>query len=249
MRERTVNVNGAELWVAEQGKGKPLVLCTGGLGFCDYLEPIAEILDDLVLVYRFDPRGCGRSSLSPPYDFWTMLLDLEQLRLALGHESWIVDGHSAGADVALAYALEFPERVEALICISGGRVHDDRQWHTAYEAGLAAGLDDRLDVAYPFNQEVNRATNDSYKEYTKRPDLLSKLNRLEMPAFFLYGGKDIRPSWPVEQIASLLPKGTFESISGAGHCQWLSRPDELRARLRGFLSGVLGTSASGQGPA
>lgn len=55
MRERTVNVNGAELWVAEQGKGKPLVLCTGGLGFCDYLEPIAEILDDLVLVYRFDP--------------------------------------------------------------------------------------------------------------------------------------------------------------------------------------------------
>ena len=57
MRERTVNVNGDELWVAEQGKGKPLVLCTGRLGFCDYLEPIAEILDDLVLVYRLTLEG------------------------------------------------------------------------------------------------------------------------------------------------------------------------------------------------
>jgi proline iminopeptidase len=62
MQERTIAVNGADLWVAEQGTGRPLVLCTGGAGLCDYLGPVAAMVEDLARVYRFDPRGCGRSA-------------------------------------------------------------------------------------------------------------------------------------------------------------------------------------------
>lgn len=54
MAERMVVVEGAELWVTEQGVGEPLVLCTGGPGCCDYLGPVAAMVDDLVRVVRFE---------------------------------------------------------------------------------------------------------------------------------------------------------------------------------------------------
>jgi hypothetical protein len=56
-REWRIGLNNSELWVAAQGAGPPLVLCTGGAGLCDYLGPVAAMVDDLVQVYRFDPRG------------------------------------------------------------------------------------------------------------------------------------------------------------------------------------------------
>ncbi len=56
MNERTIGVNGADLWVAEQGVGLPLVLCTGGPGLYDYLGPVAVLVDGLAQIYRFDPR-------------------------------------------------------------------------------------------------------------------------------------------------------------------------------------------------
>jgi proline iminopeptidase len=41
MGERLIEVNGTTLWVAEQGDGAPIVLCSGGPGCCDYLGPVA----------------------------------------------------------------------------------------------------------------------------------------------------------------------------------------------------------------
>jgi proline iminopeptidase len=234
-RERFVAVDGAELWVAEQGTGRPVVLCNGGFGCCDYLEPVAAMIDDLARVYRFEPRGCGRSTQGGPYDIETCLDDLEALRRALGHERWVVGGHSAGADLALAYALTHPERVRALLYLSGTGVQDDRQWHAAYEAGRADRGERLPAFAYPFNREVNRVGNASWRAYIKHPTLLRRIADLSVPALVVHGGDDIRPAWPAHQIANLLPNARFELVEGAEHHLELTRPEELRHRLRSFL--------------
>lgn len=238
MHERIIAVNGADLWTAEQGVGPPLLLCTGGAGLCDYLGPVAATVDDLAHVYRFDPRGCGRSSVTPPYDVPTLLADLEAVRIVLGHERWIVGGHSFGADLALAYALEYPDRVRALIYISGTGVQDDRQWHAAYEAGQAAGRDPLPAFDYPFNPEVNRAVNASWRSYIKQPLLLRRIADLHVPTLVLYGSKDIRPPWPVLQLVHLLPNAHCEVIEDAPHCPWLTHADDMRTRIRAFLQGL-----------
>ena len=239
MHERLIAVNGAELWVAEQGARFPLVLCNGGLGCCDYLGPVAAMVDDLVQVARFEPRGCGRSSRAGPYDLQTCLADLEALRRTFGHERWIVGGHSAGADLALAYALEYPERVRALVYLSGTGVQDDRQWQAAYEAGRAARPEQLPAFGYPFNPEVGRPWNASWREFIKHPLLLRRIAALRIPTLAVYGGADIRPSWPVQQIVNLMPHARFELIEGAEHHAELTHPDELRRRLRAFLSEVV----------
>jgi proline iminopeptidase len=184
---------------------------------------------------RFDPRGSGRSSAATTYTLEGSLADVECLRSHFGIDKWIVAGHSAGADLALAYALRFPERTLAFICLSGGRIHDDRSWHAAYAAARDAGLEVELDYAYPPNLEVNRQLNAEWKAYIKRPDLLKDIAQLGLPALFVYGADDIRPSWPVEQLARLLPNARMEMLQGAAHNLWLTHAEALGTLLRGFV--------------
>jgi proline iminopeptidase len=111
--------DGCALWTARSGSGPPLVLCHGGPGMWDYLAPVAAMLDDRCTVYRWDQRGGGRSGAAPPYSTQRFEDDLEALRAGFGHERWMVGGHSWGATLALTYALRFPERVSAVLYISG----------------------------------------------------------------------------------------------------------------------------------
>src|SRR5215211_7602266 len=113
-----VEVNGTRLWTARQGSGPPLVLLHGGPGLWDNFSELAAMVDDLVTVHRYDQRGSGRSAAVPPYDVATFVADLEALRARWGHPSWIVGGHSAGANLALAYAA-------ALLYIAGTGLIDD----------------------------------------------------------------------------------------------------------------------------
>ena len=87
----------------------PLLLCHGGPGGYDYLEPVAALVDDLAEVHRFDQRGGGRSTPGGPWTVAALVDDMETLRRRFGHERWIVGGHSWGAHLALFYALAHPE--------------------------------------------------------------------------------------------------------------------------------------------
>ncbi|HEV8429900.1 MAG TPA: alpha/beta hydrolase [Pyrinomonadaceae bacterium] len=232
--ETFVDSNGVSIWTTRnRTAGIPVLLCNGGAGCCDYLEPVANLIDDIAHVIRFEQRGCGRSDSEQPYDIETCLFDMEIIRKHYGIDRWIVGGHSWGADLALIYALEHPTKVARLICLSGGRIHNDREWHNEYERRKNT---ERLpEFKYPPNPEVNRQLNQSWKNYIQRPDLLRKISELKIPALFVYGGRDIRPSWPVEQVANLIPNAHFEMIDGAEHVIWFSHENELKVLLRGFL--------------
>lgn len=130
--EDYVTINGARLWTARQGAGQPIVLLHGGPGLYDYFDDLASMIDDVCTVYRYDQRASGRSEHVPPYDVATFVSDLEALRSHWGHERWIVAGHSWGAALALAYAIEHPQRVSALVYMNGTGVIDD--WHDEYRA-------------------------------------------------------------------------------------------------------------------
>ena len=136
--EQHVIADGVSLWTATQGSGPPVVLCHGGPGLYDYLEPIAAMVGDLATVHRYDQRGCGRSEDAPPHDIATFVADLGALRAYWGYDSWTVMGHSWGAELALMYALRHPERVSRLVYLSGTGI--DPAWHAEYRRNRAARL-------------------------------------------------------------------------------------------------------------
>lgn len=123
--------DGVALWTATGGSGSmPVVLCHGGAGLWDYLEPVGEALAPLARVHRWEQRGCGRSQRAGPYSIARCLADMEFLRRHLGHRRWLVAGHSWGAGLALRYALAHPDRTLGVLYISGTGF--GQSWRTAY---------------------------------------------------------------------------------------------------------------------
>ena len=212
----------------------------GGPGCDDYLGPVAEMIDDLCRVIRFEPRGCGRSDWDGSYDIDTLLADADAVRRAYGAERCIVAGHSFGPSAALAYALRYPSRVVGLIGIAGGNVLNDRTWSEAHRKRLEEVGEDLGGLVFTADPEVNARGNQDWREYVKRPSLFRGIADMDIPAVFINGGMDIRPNWPTEQLASLIPKGRYVEIPGAAHIIWLTHATELRHELRGAVRGIVG---------
>lgn len=238
--EERIDVGSAALWVASSGTGPDLLLCSGGPGCCDYLEPVASMIDDLCRVWRFDARGCGRSDPSPPYDLETSIADLDVIRAEAGAERWFVGGHSFGANLALAYALEHPERVRGIVYVAGGGCQNDREWSRVYHEERDRRGEREPEYAFPPNYDVNRDVNASWRAYICEPRFWRRISELAVPVLVVNATHDIRPGWAAEQLAALLPAATFREVD-AEHSIWLE-PAGARALgrcLREFLEPLL----------
>ncbi|KAL3453531.1 Alpha/Beta hydrolase protein [Aspergillus insuetus] len=78
-------------------------------------------LEETFTVLYFEARGAGESSRPASGDEMstrTIASDLEYLRLHLGQEKLALLGHSNGGAIVLAYAEDFPERVEKLVLVN-----------------------------------------------------------------------------------------------------------------------------------
>ncbi len=108
------------LYVEEVGapNGRPVIVLHGGPGGgCS--PAMRRFFDPAIFrAVLFDQRGCGRSRPSAVVeenDTWSLIDDIERIRLRLGVERWTVFGGSWGATLALLYAQAHPSRVEALV--------------------------------------------------------------------------------------------------------------------------------------
>ena len=237
--ERYVESGSARLWSTASGQGTPLLMFNGGPGADDYLGPVAEMIDDLCRVIRFEPRGTGRSDWDGNYDTATLLTDAEAVRREYGAERCIVAGHSFGPSAALAYALRHPSRVIGLVGMAGGYMLNDRTWSETYHKNLDEIGEDLGGLEFNVDPKVNTEGNHDWRDYIKRPTLLREIADLDMPAVFINGGKDIRPNWPTRQLAALMPQGEYVEIPEAAHMIWLTHADELRQELRSAVQRIV----------
>jgi proline iminopeptidase len=148
----------------------------------------------------------------------------------------MVGGHSHGAFLALAYALQHPERASAVLYLAGTGLQDDRSWHSAYDAGQEAGADRGVPTGtYTWNPECNEIQNGDYKRYVRRRELWRDVANLQVPLRAVHGEMDVRPVWPVEQLTALTPDGRLQIVPGAPHDLWYTHPKELGVVLRDYL--------------
>lgn len=103
--------------------GVPVVLLHGGpgAGSSDEMHGIftGPLFGNLpIRSILFDQRGCGASAPLGSVEANTtdhLIADMEQLRIRLDLESWIVAGGSWGTTLALRYAVAHPEPCRALL--------------------------------------------------------------------------------------------------------------------------------------
>jgi proline iminopeptidase len=189
-------------------------------------------------VIRFEQRGCGRSVRDGKYDLETTIQDIERIRKFYGVSSWVVGGHSWGANLALVYALENPDCVDSILYIAGNGIHNNRNWIDEFYSNREKFGETLPDMEYEFNSEVNDLGNATLRAFGQTPDFYKRIAKLNKPTLFAMAEKDIRPSWPVEQLYHLMPKAKYVSIPRAEHFLWLNSSEDLEAELLCFLKGV-----------
>ncbi len=214
-----IEVAGVALHVGVTGQGPDLVVLTGGPGCVQYLERDELSPPDYRAWYP-EPRGVGRSG-GGPHTMGRAIADLECIREVVGVRRWIVVGHSWGCDLAVRYAVEHPAAVTAVVGVAGRGPQRDRTWSEAYEASKAA---DPV-VGIDWLPEVHASLSDSFTDWIHRPELWRGLADCEVPMHFIAAGDDIRPPWPLAQLAALVPRGKFSTVPDVPHDFWSTHPD------------------------
>ncbi|UTR08993.1 alpha/beta hydrolase [Evansella sp. LMS18] len=236
MSERYINIGNKSLWTVKSGKGIPVVLLSGGPGMYNNLMPLSHLLEDVCEVVMFDPAGCGRSSYDGNgYDIEASLQDIEAIRKEYGISKWLVIGHSWGADLGFAYSLKYPDSLLGYVSISGTGIQNDRDWKKEYKYNKEAIGEPLQELKYEHNKVVHRSLINSWRDFIKQPELLKEISQLELPSLFIYAEKDIRPSWPIEQLANLIPGSAYINIKEAEHYIWLNKKQELTSVIKSFL--------------
>lgn len=118
--EALLDVNGRKLWYEVVGKGDqiPLLLLHGGPGAPSYyLNPFCALADERPVIF-FDQLGCGRSERITDTSLLTIpffVNQIEELRKALGLDSFYLYGQSWGTMLGMDYYQTYPEYVKAII--------------------------------------------------------------------------------------------------------------------------------------
>ena len=130
-----------EIFFEECGNpgGVPAVVLHGGPGGA--INPTMRRFFDpqRYRIALFDQRGCGKSRPNASLEdntTWSLIEDIERLRVHLGVEKWCVFGGSWGSTLALAYAITHPERVESLV-LRGVFLLTERELRWFYQDGAS----------------------------------------------------------------------------------------------------------------
>jgi 3-oxoadipate enol-lactonase len=242
--------------------GAPLVTFVPGIGNDSsfWADQAARLASDFQ-VLTFDPWGHGDSP-PPPEDcrFQDIVDGLVQLLDAHRIERTVLIGLGFGGSVAMATALDHPERVTQLIaCCCRPRQPDDRRafWHDrqakAAEIGMGKIVDitvDRWlgaefraanpDVDATLRSMMKRTTLAGYQAYVGafiEMDLTHRLKDMQVPTLLIAAERDHGGGPPddMRALAGDIPGARFELIEGAGHIVNYEAPDALAELLQRFL--------------
>ncbi len=128
-RGRFVAVEGCDIHYVERGEGRPILFIHGLGGTLHHMSrPLMDEFGDGYRLIALDRPGSGYSTRPSGFDGRLG----EQARLiagfidALGLERPLLVGHSLGGAVALATALNYPEKVAGLALIAPLTQHEDK---------------------------------------------------------------------------------------------------------------------------
>lgn len=119
-RDVWIETRGARLYACARGAGTPVLFLHGGLA--DHRASLHRVatLAANHLVITPDVRGSGRSLYREPLSWSQLADDVAALLRELNIERAIVGGVSAGAAIALRFALQYPKQTTGLIQVWPG---------------------------------------------------------------------------------------------------------------------------------
>ncbi len=248
----------AGLYYEATGAGDPVVLIHGFSLDRRMWDPHVATLAERYRVVRYDLRGHGLSEA--PTEPYRAHDDLLSVYRALGIEKAVLVGLSAGAEVAVDFALAYPERVSRLVLaspgLSGYQPQGSFEWMAPVVARLREGdfeAASREWVETPLMKIAGDPDADarmrgvvldnariwSYSpQHQQRldPPAVGRLATLQVPTLVMVGELDLPDT---QRVADVLADGIEGArkvtIPGVGHLLNLAAPERFEAEVLKFL--------------
>lgn len=250
----------------DRGQGPALLLLHGMFG--DYLdwEPVLEPLSKRHRVIAVDLPGFGNSD-KPRQEYTSdfFVATLHDLLGQLQTERATLVGNSFGGEIAVFYALRYPQEVERLILVSSGgfsKLTEPGRQLTLPRLDEAAIAAFTPEIQEPMFARIFAKSSEQQRRYVqkqneklKRPDypayaqalassirlamsiyLLDQLPEIRCPTLLLWGGAD--PIFPVDEARRALerlPRGELIVLDGCGHAPQLDCPEAFVQAIEAFL--------------
>ena len=243
-----------DLWYDETGEGPPLVLLHEGIVDSRIWERVVPLLAKRHRLIRYDQRGFGGSPR--PEGPYSLVEDLVAVLDAAGLERAALVGASRGGNIALATAVERPERVSALILLGSGlwgaqlnvdwtpdqiarweRAEEDEDWPAMAELDMEVwapmGVDPELRAMFLENAVWSNSEDPAADE-----PMAERVSGITAPTLVITGGRDVRGINEIgDRLARDIPGAQSAVIEEADHMIPWRAPEELSHLILDFLSG------------
>lgn len=255
-----VEISGGSLYFETVGEGQPIIFIHGGGTSSRIWDAQVPVFARQHQVTRYDQRGSGRSpAASAPY---SPVFDLLGVMDCLEVPQAVLIGSSAGGGIALDFALEYPDRVKALVLAAPGlsghtesgerrarmeRVHEATRRGDSLAAITALMADphfaplqsnpqarDLLRSILLENQSLFRPR--SAQRLGIRPPAAERLGDLRTPTLVMIGDHDDADNTAIaERIAQQGRDVEKVRIANAAHLIHLDRPETFDRIVLEFL--------------
>jgi pimeloyl-ACP methyl ester carboxylesterase len=245
----------------------PLVVLLHGFGETGSIwEVPAQYLATRYKVLVPDLPGSGASDVIPDMSIEGLAEAVVTLVNSLCTDQHTLIGHSMGGYIALAYAEQYPDRLNGLGLFHSTAYADSatkvETRKKAIEFVRANGSHAFLSVAIPglfapstlrerpwlIEKQIKEANNFSassivsyYSAMMIRPDRCAVLKDFEKPILFVSGKADVLiPAQDLLDQKMLAKKGYFYQLEQAGHMGMLEEPEKTNQLLTLYLASLVG---------
>ena len=218
----------------EKGTGEPLILLHGNGENCDYFQGQIDVFADRYHVYAIDTRGHGKTPRGDkPFTIRQFADDLlcfmDDHRIEKAH----LLGFSDGGNIAMVFAIRYPDRVNRLI-LNGANINPGgvrRSVQIPIEIGyrIAKLFSGRSDSARLNAEMLGLMVND--------PDVSpEELEMIRAKTLVIAGTKDVIRKSHTRLIAEHIPDSQLVLIEGS-HFIANKKPEEFNRAVLDFMNG------------
>lgn len=201
-----------QLHYIEQGEGQPLILLHGNGENSGYFEHQIDCFSKHYRVIAIDTRGHGQSPRGEkPFTIKQFAEDLHDFMDEKGIKKVFLLGFSDGGNIALTFALKYPEKVEKLI-LNGANMFPSGV-KPLYQWPIEIGY--RIAKLFSKKSEQAQRNAEMLSLMVNEPHIDPKeLSRLTMPVLVIAGTKDMIKESHTRLIYKSLPDAQMNIIKG-----------------------------------
>ena len=220
------------LYYEEQGKGEPIFLLHGNGEDDTYFANQLSFFSDKHRMIAVDTRGHGKSPRgTAPFTMEQFAADLRELMEKLQISRAVILGFSDGANIAMKFALKYPDRVKALI-LNGGNLDTK---------GVKRNIQIPIEIGYRFaklfagKSEEAKSHMEILGLMVNEPNIRpEELCAIQAPTLVIAGTKDMIKQSHTEIIAENIPNAKLSVIPG-DHFIASKNPKDFNREVEDFL--------------